>query len=97
MLVTLRSILFNVLFYLNLVVQLIAALPTLVMPRRAIIEVARFWARTNLWLLRLICGTKVEFRGLSKIPPGRCSSPPSTSRCGRRSRCCCCCRTRPTS
>ena len=27
-----------------------------------------------------------------KIPPGRCSSPPSTSRCGRRSRCCRCCR-----
>ena len=70
MLVTLRSILFNVLFYLNLVVQLIAALPTLVLPRRAIIEVARFWARTNIWLLRLTCGTKVEFRGLSKIPAG---------------------------
>jgi 1-acyl-sn-glycerol-3-phosphate acyltransferase len=69
-LVTLRSILFNVLFYLNLVVQLIAALPTLVLPRRAIIEVARFWARTNIWLLRLTCGTKVEFSGLSKIPAG---------------------------
>ena len=70
MLVTLRSILFNVLFYLNLVVHLIAALPTLVLPRRAIIEVARFWARTNIWLLRLTCGIKVEFSGLSKIPAG---------------------------
>ena len=69
-LVTVRSILFNVLFYLNLVVHLIAALPTLVLPRRAIIEVARFWARTNIWLLRLTCGTKVEFSGLSKIPAG---------------------------
>src|SRR5262245_47387984 len=40
------------------------------MPRRAIVEVARFWARSNIWLLRLICGVKVEFRGLERIPPG---------------------------
>ena len=66
----LRSITFNVLFYLNLFVQIIAALPTLVMPRWGIIWVAKFWARSNLWLLRVICGTKVEFRGLEKIPCG---------------------------
>jgi 1-acyl-sn-glycerol-3-phosphate acyltransferase len=65
-----RSVLFNVLFYLNLLVQLVAALPTLVMPRWGILAVARFWARTNLWLLRVVCGIKVEFRGLAKIPPG---------------------------
>ncbi|MGD9769203.1 MAG: 1-acyl-sn-glycerol-3-phosphate acyltransferase, partial [Pseudolabrys sp.] len=70
MLVILRSIAFNVLFYLNLTVQIIAVLPTLMMPRRAIVEVARFWARSNLWLLRVVCGTRVEFRGLEKIPPG---------------------------
>ena len=65
-----RSVIFNVLFYLNLLVQIIAALPTLVMPRRGILAVAKFWARTNLWLLRAICGIKVEFRGLGKIPSG---------------------------
>ena len=70
MLVIVRSILFNVLFYLNLTVQVILALPTLIMPRWGIIEVARFWARSNLWLLRVVCGTRVEFRGLEKIPPG---------------------------
>jgi 1-acyl-sn-glycerol-3-phosphate acyltransferase len=69
-LVILRSVVFNVLFYLNLIVQIIVALPTLVMPRRAILEVARFWARSNLWLLRVVCGTRVEFRGLEKIPSG---------------------------
>jgi 1-acyl-sn-glycerol-3-phosphate acyltransferase len=68
--VLVRSLIFNVLFYLNLLVQVIAALPTLVMPRRAIIGVARFWARTNLWLLRVICGVQVEFRNLQKIPRG---------------------------
>ena len=70
MLVIIRSVLFNVLFYLNLTVQIILALPTLIMPRWGIVEVARFWARTNLWLLRVVCGTRVEFRGLEKIPPG---------------------------
>jgi 1-acyl-sn-glycerol-3-phosphate acyltransferase len=65
-----RSVLFNFLFYLNLAVQIVAALPTLLMPRWGILAVARFWARTNLWLLRVVCGTKVEFRALAKIPPG---------------------------
>ena len=65
-----RSVAFNVLFYLNLCAHLLAVLPTLVMPRRAIVEVVRFWARTNLWLLRVVCGITAEFRGLEKIPPG---------------------------
>jgi 1-acyl-sn-glycerol-3-phosphate acyltransferase len=66
-----RSLVFNVLFYLNLLVHFIAAIPTLAMPRRrGILTVARFWARTNLWLLRAVCGIGVEFRGVAKIPPG---------------------------
>jgi 1-acyl-sn-glycerol-3-phosphate acyltransferase len=65
-----RSVLFNILFYLNLFVYVIAALPTLIMPRWGIIAIAKLWARTNLWLLRGVCGIKVEFRGLGKIPPG---------------------------
>ena len=97
MLVVARSVLYNVLFYLNLLAYVIAALPTLVMPRRAIVVVARLWARTNLWLLRLVCGTGVEFRGLEKIRQGRCWSPPSISRCGRPSRCCRSCRIQLTS
>ena len=65
-----RSVVFNVLFYLNLLVHFIAAIPTLVMPRVAIIKVAAFWGRTNLWLLRTVCGIHAEFRGLEKIPRG---------------------------
>jgi 1-acyl-sn-glycerol-3-phosphate acyltransferase len=65
-----RSIAFNVLFYLNLLVQLVGALPTLVMPRMAILRVAMFWGRTNNWLLRHVCGIRIEYRGLEKIPPG---------------------------
>ncbi len=68
--IILRSILFNILFYLNLVVLLLIAVPTLVMPRRAVIEMARIWGRTTLWLLRNVCRIGVEWRGLDKIPPG---------------------------
>lgn len=65
-----RSILFNVLFYLNLVILLIAAIPTLAMPRRSILVMAKVWGRTTLWLLRVVCGTRVAWRGLEKVPPG---------------------------
>ena len=65
-----RSIVFNVLFYLNLLAHSLAALPTLVLPRGAIVAVVKFWARSNIWLLRQVCGTKVEFRGLDKIARG---------------------------
>jgi 1-acyl-sn-glycerol-3-phosphate acyltransferase len=65
-----RSIVFNVLFYLNLLAYFIAAMPTLVMPRQAILTVVRYWARTNLWLLRVTCGIGAELRGVAKIPQG---------------------------
>jgi 1-acyl-sn-glycerol-3-phosphate acyltransferase len=69
-LILIRSAIYNVLFYLNLGVLLILALPTLLMPRWGILGMATLWGRTSLWLLRVVCGTKVEWRGLEKIPKG---------------------------
>ncbi len=40
------------------------------MPRWAIMKIAKVWARSNIWLMRVICNTKVEYRGLEKIPKG---------------------------
>ena len=68
--ILLRSILFNIAFYLNVIIWLIAALPTFFMPYRAIVGVAKAWGRCNLFLLRVICGLKAEFRGVEKIPRG---------------------------
>jgi len=65
-----RSVLFNIAFYASLVVWLIIALPTFLMPYRAILAVAKAWGRYNLFLLRAICGLDADFRGLEKIPPG---------------------------
>jgi 1-acyl-sn-glycerol-3-phosphate acyltransferase len=66
----LRSLLYNFLFYLNTAAWLIVALPTFVLPRRCIMDVAKTWGRINVWLLRVVCDLKVEWRGLDKIPPG---------------------------
>ena len=68
--ILLRSILFNIAFYINLVVWLTIALPTFFMPYYAIVNVAKAWGRCNLFLLRTICGLKAEFRGVEKIPRG---------------------------
>jgi 1-acyl-sn-glycerol-3-phosphate acyltransferase len=68
--VIIRSTLFNVAFYLVLLGYLICAIPTFFLPRKVLIEVAKAWGRTNLWLLRAICDISVDFRGLEKIPPG---------------------------
>ena len=62
-----RSIAFNILFYLNTLLWLMVGLPTFFMPYMAIIRVAQIWGRTNLWLLRWVAGIGVEFRGLEKI------------------------------
>ena len=63
-LIFLRSLVFNVLFYFFLVLWILFAIPTFLMPRKAILTVAGWWAKSNLLLMRLICGTKVEFRGV---------------------------------
>jgi 1-acyl-sn-glycerol-3-phosphate acyltransferase len=65
-----RSILFNLLFYLNLVMLLFVALITLVLPRRAVLKMAETWGRLSVWLLRVVCGTRMELRGLHNLPEG---------------------------
>src|ERR1700745_3189850 len=65
-----RSLLFNILFYPVFLFWAIIALPTLVLPRAALLRVASWWAQTNILLIRLFCGIKAEFRGGEKIPRG---------------------------
>ena len=65
-----RSTIFNAVFYVNLILLMVFGLPSVLMGRGPATFMARAWARTSLWWLKLICGTKVEFRGLERIPPG---------------------------
>jgi len=69
-LILVRSIVFNVLFYLNTALWLIIALPTFFMPYRAILAVATAWGRANLVLLRVVVGIDYEIRGREKLPKG---------------------------
>ena len=47
-LIFLRSLVFNVLFYILLVFWLIVAIPTFLMPRWAILTIARWWAMSSI-------------------------------------------------
>ena len=68
----LRSLLFNILFYVNLIYLMFEGLPRLSRGRDVAMEQARRWGRSSIRLLTLICGTRVEFRGVENIPPGAC-------------------------
>ncbi len=66
----LRSAVFNLAFFGFTGLLAVAALPLLAAPRRAMRGVVRVWGVGTLWLLRTICGVRVELRGLHHIPPG---------------------------
>jgi 1-acyl-sn-glycerol-3-phosphate acyltransferase len=65
-----RSLTFNAAFYINLALHMAVAIPTFVLPQRFMVQISRSWGATSLWLLRVICGIKVEWHGLEKIPKG---------------------------
>ncbi len=67
--VGLRSAIFNVVFYLHMIAVFVVVTPVyFFLPQRLNMAVVSSWARRTLWLLRVICGTKVEFRGRENIP-----------------------------
>ncbi len=66
----LRSLAFNVAFYLNLIALMILGLPLILRGRHGVFFMARLWGSTSVWLLETICGLRVEYRGLENIPKG---------------------------
>lgn len=67
----LRSLLANVVFYVNLSGWLVfAAFPALLLPRRYLLKVAVGWARSALYLMRVTAGQRYEITGLENIPSG---------------------------
>lgn len=67
---TIRSVIFVIWLYSWMAMLGILALPTLLMPRGAILWFFRLFARLLLFGLRWICGVRVEFRGLEHVPGG---------------------------
>ena len=64
-----RSLAFNLSFYVATTLIAVFGMPALA-ARRGVIRVAQFWGRTVMTLLRVVGGTRVEFRGLENIPKG---------------------------
>lgn len=70
MMLGLRSLLFNVLFYLNLTLFMLLGIWLFVCPRQWAIAGLKLWARSSLWLLRVICGIGMEVRGAEHLVKG---------------------------
>ncbi len=66
----LRSLLFIAAFYLWSTLAAILMLPTLLMPRAVCVGAMRMWGVVVTWLLRVICGIRVEVRGRQYLPTG---------------------------
>jgi 1-acyl-sn-glycerol-3-phosphate acyltransferase len=67
-----RSLLFNLMFYVTTVLFLVLGSPLLFGPRRWAMQALAIHGRFELWLLKVIAGTKLEVRGLEKLPEGAC-------------------------
>ncbi len=67
----LRSLLFALLFYANTTFWVVAGIPTLLLPYPLFMRITvRNWARTSLWIHRIVCGVTLEIRGRENIPQG---------------------------
>jgi 1-acyl-sn-glycerol-3-phosphate acyltransferase len=66
----LRSLAFNVGWYLGSALIALAGAPLLLAPRRAVVAWARFWIVFVLWWLRITCGLTHRVVGLENLPPG---------------------------
>ena len=67
-----RSILFNIVFYVNLVLFLVLGSGFYFTPRKWSIRALQVWAKSSLFWLRVIAGVRMEVRGAGNIPAGPC-------------------------
>lgn len=65
-----RSVAFNLAFYLVTALFLLFGSPLLLAPRSWAMAGFRAHARTTLWLMRWIVGTEIEVRGRENLPEG---------------------------
>ncbi len=65
-----RSAVFYIWLFAVIAVMAVVCAPCLLLPRRALTTGQRVWAALVLGGLRVICGVRVEARGLEHRPPG---------------------------
>src|SRR5262245_276316 len=67
-----RSLLFNILFYVTTTLFVVLGSPLFFAPRRWAMAALAVHGRFELWLLKIICGIKLEVRGREKLPQEAC-------------------------
>src|SRR5215475_7484591 len=67
-----RSLLFNILFYVTTTLFVVLGSPLFFAPRRWAMAALAIHGRFELWLLKVVCGIKLEVRGQEKLPQGAC-------------------------
>ncbi len=65
-----RARLFSVLFFGVWLLISLVGLFLFALPRPFSMHFLKFWARIELWLLRVVCGTRLEVRGIEHLPEG---------------------------
>jgi 1-acyl-sn-glycerol-3-phosphate acyltransferase len=68
----LRSLAFNIAFYIATVLLGVVGLPMLLTPRRWVMHFGRLWAQCMLFLLKTLVGLSGEVRGREHLPEGAC-------------------------
>ena len=68
----LRSLIFNVLFFVLITTVMLAWLPCFALPRRFLLGAQEFWAKTLVLLMSWIIPLRVEIRGANRLPKPPC-------------------------
>ena len=64
----LRSLLFNLFFYLGVIVVFLIALPALILPTKVTLLFGKLLGHYTVFVVRFFLNTKVEFKGIENIP-----------------------------
>lgn len=66
-----RSALYNFVFYFTTFVYMVVFTPLYFLgPRKTAWNIVRFWSKSNLWFMKLICGTHHSVSGFENLPEG---------------------------
>ena len=68
--VALRSLLFNVVMLVSVLIYAPLMLPTVLLPYPLRYRIIRQWARFQVFLLKVLCGLDYRVEGLEHLPPG---------------------------
>lgn len=67
-----RSAVFHVLFYINCTAWFLVAILAWPFPGTVMLQFARWWAVSSIYLHEVVTGAEVEIRGMEHIPVGPC-------------------------